>query len=64
MPRKIDRVVQGSYITTSAKEELAKEAEKQGMKVASFVADILEKEAKKLKRKERNETNKKKPSTT
>lgn len=50
--RRKEKTVQGAFITLDAKRALVREAERQGIKPATLASEILEKEAKKIKRKE------------
>jgi hypothetical protein len=49
---KTKKVVQGSYISIEAKRLLFQEALRQDKKIATLTSEILEKEAKKIQRKE------------
>lgn len=59
MPKREERAVQGAYISINAKQALHREAERQKVKPSLLATDILEKEAKKIIRKERRLWNEK-----
>lgn len=50
--KKVKRIVQGAYITHEAKAALTREAQRQDIFLSRFAAEILEKEAKLILRRE------------